>query len=99
PPVPQPRLALEEFGLSEDDLDTKFSAVNYLDGGVYSLREILGGLQETYCEKIGFEFMHMQDVEARRWVQHRIEPNRSHPDFPRETKLRVLRKLYEAEIF
>ena len=98
-PAPQHRLALEEFDLSEADLETRFSAVNYLDGGVHTLDTIVHSLRETYCRCIGYEFMHMQDIEARRWIRQRIEPQRSHPNFPREVKLRVLRKLYAAEMF
>ncbi|BET69032.1 2-oxoglutarate dehydrogenase E1 component [Opitutales bacterium ASA1] len=99
PPAPQPRLALEEFGLADSDLDTRFAAINYLDGGVHTLRSIVESLRETYCGVIGYEYMHMQDVEARRWVQHRIEPIRSRSSFQRDTQLRVLHKLYAAEMF
>ncbi len=99
PPPPQPRLTLEEFGLSEADLDTEFSAINYLDGGVRTLREIVRSLRETYCGVIGYEYMHMQDVEARRWIQHRVEPETWRPEAPREDKLHILRKLYAAEGF
>ncbi len=99
PPPPQPRLALAEFGLSEADLDVEFAAINYLQGGAMKLRTIIDGLRETYCGVVGVEYMHMQEVEARRFIQLHIEPNRFRPDFTRDVKLRILRKLYEGEIF
>ncbi|RME66721.1 MAG: 2-oxoglutarate dehydrogenase E1 component, partial [Verrucomicrobia bacterium] len=99
PPPPHPRLSLSEFGLTEADLPIRFAAINYLDGGDYPLAEIIESLRRTYCGVMGFEYMHIQDVEIRRWMQHRIEPNRAPPQFDRDFKLRVLSKLYEAEIF
>ena len=99
PPAPQPRLALEEFDLGESDLAVEFSAINYLDGGRMRLSSIIEGLRETYCSYVGVEYMHIQDKEVRRWIQAQIEPNRMRPDFTRETKLRILHKLYQAEIF
>ena len=98
-PAPQPRLALEEFGLSEHDLPVEFSAINYLDGGTMRLSSIIEGLRETYSGYVGFEYMHIQDKEIRRWIQAQIEPNRCRPEFTREAKLRILHKLYQAEIF
>ncbi len=99
PPAPSPRLSLEEFGLNEADLDVEFAAVNYLDGGAMRLSSILEGLRETYSGFVGFEYLHIQDKEIRRWIQAQIEPNRCRPEFSRETKLRILHKLYQAEIF
>ena len=99
PPAPSPRLGLDEFGLSESDLAVEFSAVNYLDGGAMRLSSILEGLRETYSGFVGFEYMHIQDKEIRRWIQAQIEPNRFRPEFTREVKLRILHKLYQAEIF
>ncbi len=96
---PQPLLELQEFGLTEDDLDRTFDAGHYLSGGSMVLREILAGLRATYCGKMGFEYTHMQNTEARRWIQARIEPIRACPNYPKDKQIRILQKLYAAEMF
>jgi 2-oxoglutarate dehydrogenase E1 component len=99
PPPPQPRLALAEFGLTDADLDREFSTVNYLGGEVQRLADVLETLRSTYCGVVGFEYIHIQDVEIRRWMQQQIEPWRAQPRLSREEQVRALRKIHEAEIF
>jgi 2-oxoglutarate dehydrogenase E1 component len=96
---PQPSLDLEEFGLSELNLDESFDSGHYLGGGPMKLRDILGGLKATYCGKMGIEYIHMQDIEARRWIQGRLEPIHAEPNYSKEKQIRILRKLFAAETF
>ncbi len=95
----QPMLRLSEFGLSEEDLDATVDAGHYMDGGPMKLKTILDGLKKTYCGKIGIEYIHMQNTEARRWIQQRLEPIHSKPKFSDQKKIRILRKIYAAETF
>lgn len=99
PPPPHPRLSLQEFGLEESDLDMEFDVGHYLQGGRMKLRDLITSLQRTYCGRIGVEYVHIQDVEIRRWLQQKMEPVGNAPTFPRARKIRILRKLFEAEIF
>ncbi|MDG3005165.1 2-oxoglutarate dehydrogenase E1 component [Paludisphaera mucosa] len=92
------QLELASFGLSEADLDRDF----YSKLGAEShgtLREILKVLRETYCRTIGVEFMHIRDLEIRRWLFERMEPVRNHPRFDLKQKRRIIYKLNEAELF
>ena len=43
---------------------------------ILQLREIIKLAKETYCQKIGYEFMHMSDPEERKWIRERIEGKR-----------------------
>ena len=47
------------------------------------LRDILGVLRDSYCRRVGIEYMHIQDPEERRWIQDRIE--RHAPEKPSTT--------------
>ncbi|MEZ5275910.1 MAG: 2-oxoglutarate dehydrogenase E1 component [Opitutaceae bacterium] len=98
-PPPDPRLALGEFDLTEADLESVFDSGHYLGGGPMRLSTIIEGLKATYCGKLGIEYIHMQDTKARRWIQNRLEPIRSTPDYPAEKQIRILRKIYAAETF
>jgi 2-oxoglutarate dehydrogenase E1 component len=53
-------LNLAAFGLTEDDLDQTFYPLRFPKHKA-TLREIIDLLKETYCGKIGVEFMHIQD--------------------------------------
>ena len=44
-----------------------------------TVREITRVLQETYCGHIGFEYMHINEVEERRFIQDRIEGAEAEP--------------------
>ena len=96
----------ETYGLTIWDLDREFltgslgEAIG--EGGpkpVATLREILETLRDTYCGKIGCEYMNIQVPEQKRWLQHRMEPGKNHWPLEREHRVRILRKLIESEEF
>src|SRR3954452_3052977 len=91
-------LDLAAFGLSSADLDRVF--YNPLVEPPYStLRELIADLRETYCRKIGVEYMHIRNTEVRKWLQERMEPNRNRPGFDLRKKRRIILKLNAAELF
>jgi len=99
-PTDHPLLSLEAFELSAADLDSPF--FNRRFGGEDQpapLREIVQALRATYCRSIGVEYMHLQDPAERTWLQERMEPIRNRPQLSTDTRLRVLRKLFQAGLF
>ena len=99
PPEPHPKLSLAQFSLSDADLDTSFDIGTYLGGGQMKLSDILIALRTTYCDHIGVEYTHIQDVDVRRWLQQKMEGTRNQPDFSKAEKVRILRRVYKAELF
>ncbi len=99
PPAPEPRLSIAHFGLTEADLDESFAVGNYKDGGQMKLRALLAALNETYCGHIGVEYFHVQDGEAREWLQSRMEAAQNRPSFTTAQKIRILRRVHKAELF
>ena len=99
PPPPHLHLTLPDYGLADADLETFFDVGHYLDGGQMRLADIIACLRQTYCGPIGVEYLHIQDTEVRRWLQARMEPRRNQPNFTREQKIRILRRLHKAELF
>jgi 2-oxoglutarate dehydrogenase E1 component len=98
-PTDHPFLNLSAFKLSEADLDTKFYCSAFFGNETTALKDIINALKETYCRSIGVEFMHLQDPEERKWLLERMEPIRNKPPFEKNTKYRILIKLYEAALF
>lgn len=86
------------FGLSEADLDRVF--YNKLtDPPHVTLRELITVLRETYCRRVGVEYMHIRNPQIRQWLQDRMEPVRNHPQFDLRKKRRIILKLNAAELF
>jgi 2-oxoglutarate dehydrogenase E1 component len=98
-PTEHPFLTLSAFNLTPEDLDLTFYAKGFFKAEKAPLGDIIKRLKATYCRSIGVEFMHLQDPNERRWLKDRMEPVQNRPDTDRETKLRIIRKLYQAALF
>ncbi|MCC5788526.1 MAG: 2-oxoglutarate dehydrogenase E1 component [Opitutales bacterium] len=98
-PRTHPQLDLSNFGLTEADLQQEYDVGHYQDGGKMPLGEVIEKLKKTYCDKVGVEYIYIQDTEIRRWLQSRMEGISMTPQFTREEKIRVLKKVHEAEVF
>jgi 2-oxoglutarate dehydrogenase E1 component len=99
PPLGNPTLDIDEFGLTEADLDRRFDTSHFVGLPEATLGELLQALKETYCESIGVEYMHIQDSQVRRWLQEHMEPNRNRQAFSRSQRLRILADLHHGESF
>lgn len=95
PPVTE--LDYLHYGFTEQDLDAVFDARAISSLEHATLREILHVLKLTYCAKVGSEYMHITEMTERRWIQHRLEGVRCHPDYPVEFKQRLVQHLTMAE--
>jgi len=99
PRPPQPELEIEQYGLTEADLDQPFSSRTIQGAPVRTLREILSLLRDTYCRSIGVQFMHIDDLDVRHWLQERMEGTRNRITLSRKQQLRILVRLTDAVIF
>ncbi len=94
-----PSLAIENFGLSESDMDTVFDAGAIIGMGKASLRDIISHLSRIYCQSIGIEYMFIRKPEEIKWIQDKLNINENQPDFSPEKKKHILKKLNEAVSF
>lgn len=94
-----PTLDIENFGLTDEDLDTVFSAGDIIGIGPQTLREIRQHLEAIYCDAIGVEYMYIRHPEERQWIQNKINQNGNHPNFTESQKKHILKKLTEAVSF
>ncbi|WP_438364185.1 2-oxoglutarate dehydrogenase E1 component [Zobellia laminariae] len=95
----EPSLDIENFGLSQGDMDTVFNAGEIIGIGVSTLKEIINHLQHIYCDAIGVEYMYIRKPERVEWIQNWLNVNDNHPKFDSEHKRRILRKLNQAVSF
>jgi len=99
PRASQPELDPAFYDLSATDMDRVFSSRTIFGAETLTLREIIQRLSATYCRSIGIQFMHIDDLEVKNWLQDRMEGTRNRVKLNRDEQLRILVKLTDAVIF
>ena len=94
-----PTLALDNFGLSDADLNTVFDAAKMVNMPASTLADIVKHLERVYCQSIGVEFMYIRDPKVQDWIKNRLDINDNQPNFSTDQKKHILRKLNEAVSF
>ncbi len=94
-----PSLDIENFGLTEKDLNTKFKAGNEIGIGDATLKEIVEHLQKTYCQSIGVEYMYIRTPEIVEWLRSRMEKSKNSPTYSYEKKMEILKNLIHGVEF
>ncbi|MFD0738051.1 2-oxoglutarate dehydrogenase E1 component [Lysobacter koreensis] len=92
-----PDLALGFHRLSESDLNVEFSTGGVAGKERMKLGDLLALLKATYTGPIGAEFMHIADVEQRRWMQDRLETAGNQYGRNADDKRRILERLTAAD--
>ena len=87
------------YGFTDADLDRTFFLDMVLGREQATLREILEILRQTYANKIGIEFLHIQDPEQKAWIQSRVEAAGGLLHTPSADKRELLEQLTVAEGF
>jgi len=90
-------LTPEYHGFSGADLDRPIYLGGALGLQTATVREIVEILRANYCGNVGLEYMHIADVEERRFLQERMEGKDKAIDFTPNGKRAILNKVIEAE--
>ncbi len=92
-------LTPEYHGFKPEELDKKV----YLDGAMgfdkATVNQLIATLRANYCGNVGLEYMHISDIEERRFFQERMEGADKGIEFSPEGKKAILSKVIEAEQF
>lgn len=98
-PLPPPELDPGFYGFSTADNNRRVRST-YFDGPkLETLGEIVDWLRQTYCRTIGVQFMHIDSLRVRNWLQERMESTGNRTKLSRDTQLKILRKLAQAVNF
>ena len=92
-----PELEIATYGLTIWDLDREFFTDGLGGTERATLRQILDMLHRYYGETVGYEYRHMINLEAKTWLQKRVE-SEAQP-IPDEVRKRILWKLISSEQF
>lgn len=97
-PVPA-ELTPEFFGFTEADMDAPVYSETFQYDGPLTLGKLLERLRKTYCRSIGVQYMHIEDLSVRRWLQRRMETTQNRLRLNRDEQLRILTRLTDAVAF
>lgn len=92
-----PDLTPEYHGFTGADLDRPVYVGGTMGLEWTTVRELVGILRANYCGNVGLEYMHISDVEERRFFQERMEGADKSIGFTPEGKKAILAKVIEAE--
>nr|WP_314603180.1 2-oxoglutarate dehydrogenase E1 component [uncultured Capnocytophaga sp.] len=95
-PSYEPALAIENFGLTQADLNTVFDAAKELQLQPSPLSLIVKKLEDTFTQSIGIEFDYIESFKAKEWIQNKLYATDFLKDFTKEEKVRILQKLAES---
>jgi multifunctional 2-oxoglutarate metabolism enzyme len=98
-PGHSPELDLEYYGLTLWDLDREFFCDGLGGQDIAKLRDIIKLLRSTYCGTIGAEYMHLLDLDERKWLREIMESTTNTPDLTKDEKEEILHKLNQAMAF
>ncbi|HYU96115.1 MAG TPA: 2-oxoglutarate dehydrogenase E1 component [Sphingomicrobium sp.] len=90
-------LTPEFHGFSNSDLDRPIFICGVLGFETATVRQIVAVLQANYCGHVGLEYMHINEVEERRFLQERMEGKDAAIQFTPEGKQSILTKVIHAE--
>lgn len=91
-----PNLDIQNFGLSQADLQTVFNAGDIIGIGAATLQTIIDRLKQIYCDSIGVEYMYIRQPDEIKWWQSKLNANGNHPTYAPEQKKYILKKLTQA---
>jgi 2-oxoglutarate dehydrogenase E1 component len=91
-----PALDIENFKLTQSDLEKSFKAGVEVGLGEARLSEIIKVLKQTYCQSIGAEYLYIRNPEEVKWLQHKMESARNTPVFNVTEKLHIFNLLKTA---
>ncbi|HWK37097.1 2-oxoglutarate dehydrogenase E1 component [Sphingomonas sp.] len=90
-------LKTEYHGFTDADLDRPVYLAGALGLETATIREVVGILRANYCGNVGLEYMHIADVDERRFLQDRMEGKDKAIDFTVDGKKAILTKVIHAE--
>lgn len=90
-------LTLEYHGFEGAAADQPVYVGRNLELGWTTPRELVEVLRANYCGNVGLEYMHLSDIEERRFLQERMEGADKHIEFTENGKKAILQAVIRGE--
>jgi len=89
----------KHYGFTDADLDRPFSTEQVGGADVMTLRKLMKRMKNTYCRYIGVQYMHIDNLAVREWLQNRMETSENRCKLVRDEQIRILTRLTDAAMF
>ena len=86
-------------GIHPEDMDEPVSPETLSGCSLNTPRLVIERLKETYTRAISVQFMHLDDLNIREWLQKRMESTGNHVQLSQARQFRILTRLTDATIF
>jgi 2-oxoglutarate dehydrogenase E1 component len=97
---PRPaELELSFYGFSKSELELLVNFPGLPAETPLTVQEVFQRLRDTYCRSIGVQFMHIDKLAMRQWLQRRMEGSRNRLAIARSQQIRILTRLTDAVVF
>lgn len=95
-----PNLDIENFGLNASDLSKVFNCATETGMSKPStLQDLIVHLKKIYCDSIGVEYMHINNVEEKQFIRNWLQTNENQAQLSNDEKVEILKKLNQAVAF
>ncbi len=94
-----PELELNYYGFTENELNLLINFPTLHCERPLTVHDIFKRLRDTYCRSIGAQFLHIDDLKMREWLQRRMESSQNRLELSRDEQLRILTRLTDAAVF
>ncbi|PIX33082.1 MAG: 2-oxoglutarate dehydrogenase E1 component, partial [Bacteroidetes bacterium CG_4_8_14_3_um_filter_31_14] len=91
-----PTLEIQNFNLTEADLNKTFHAGSEIGIGNSTLSKIIEHLEQTYCQSVGAEFVYIRQPEIVNWLTKRMESTKNRINFNKEQKSDIFKILLKT---
>lgn len=91
-----PELDPERYGFKESDYDREIYLGGWLGMEKATLNTVLTTLKKAYSGNLGVEFVHIQSLEKKEWLEQRIESSLGKPSLSNDDKKAILEELVEV---
>ncbi|MBL6944121.1 MAG: 2-oxoglutarate dehydrogenase E1 component [Bacteroidales bacterium] len=95
----KPNLSIQNYKLTDIDLNRTFEAGHKIGIGSAKLKDIISFLDKTYCSSIGVEYLFIRDLDIVNWLQNHFESTKNSPAYSIKEKLYILEKLRRSVMF
>lgn len=94
-----PELDPSYYGLWAEDMNRRISPTTLSGCKADTPRAVIERLRETYCRSIGVQFMHIDDMTVREWLQKRMEGSGNRLQLSPGRQRLILKRLTDAVMF
>ncbi len=90
-------LTLDYYGFSKQTLEQVFETGSLVGAERLKLSDIIKILDATYSGSLSIEYMHLSNIQEKRWIQKKLESRQGKLLFSKATKMELLKNLIAAE--